>query len=61
MKIKFDYRKYIFLRVSTDEKSEFLTSDIIPLSFSYKVNLTVQDGRQFTQACHGVEPGKNLL
>ena len=47
---------YLSLRVSTDhdEKSEFLTIDIILLSFSYKLNLTVEDGRQFTEACHDV-------
>ena len=59
MKIKFDYRKYLFLRVSTDhdEKSEFLTIDIIlaPLFFIQIIlNLTVEDGRQFTEACHDV-------
>ena len=54
MKIELNYGKYFFLRVSTDEKSEFLTIDIILFSFSYKVNLTVEDGRQFTEACHGV-------
>ena len=54
MKLKLDYRKYLFLRISTDEKSEFLTIDIMLLTFSYKVNLTVEDGRQFTEACHGV-------
>ena len=48
MESKLDYRKYLFLRVSTDEKSEFLTVDIMLLSFSYKVNLTVEDGRKFT-------------
>ena len=52
MKIKFDYRKYLFLRVSFDhdEKSEFLTIDIIPLSFSYKVNFKVEYSEQFTGA-----------
>ena len=54
MEIELDYQKYFFLRVSTDEKSEFLTIDIILFSFSYKVNLTVEGGRQFTEACHGV-------
>ena len=37
MKIKLDNQKYLFLRVSIDEKSEFLTIDIILLSFTYKV------------------------
>ena len=56
MKIKFNYRKYLFFRVSTnhDENFEFLTIDIILLSFSYKLNLTVEDGWQFTEACHDV-------
>ena len=56
MKIKFEYQKYLFLRVSTDhdKKFEFLTIAIILLSFSYKLNLTVEDGRQFTEACHDV-------
>ena len=54
MKTKFDYQRHLFLRVSTDEKSEFPTIDIIPLSFPYKVNLTVEDGRQLIEACHGV-------
>ena len=60
MKIKFDYRKYLFLRVSTDhdEKFECLTIEIILLSFSYKLNLTVEDGRQFTEACHDVGIGE---
>ena len=53
MRIKFDQ---LFLRVSTDhdEKSEFLTIDILLLSFSYKLNLTVENGWQFTEACHDV-------
>ena len=55
MKMKFDYRKYRFIPVSTDhDDHEFLTIDIILLSFSYKLNLTVEDGRQFTEACHDV-------
>ena len=54
MKIELNYGKYFFLRVSTDEKSEFLKIDIVLFSFSYKGNLTVQDGRLFTEACHGV-------
>ena len=56
MKIKFDYQKYLFLRVSTnhDEKFEFLTIDIILLSFLCKLNLTVEDGRQFSEESHDV-------
>ena len=45
---------YPYSPASTEEKSEFLTIDIMLLSFSYKVNVTVEDDRQFTEACHGV-------
>ena len=49
MKFKLDNQKYLFLCVSTNDKTEFLTIDIILLPFSNKVNLTVEDGRQFTE------------
>ena len=56
MKIKFDYRKYLFVRVSTDEKSDWISYNwhYTPLFF-IQVNLAVKDGGQFTEACHGVE------
>ena len=52
MKFKLDNQKYLFLCVSTNEKSEFFTIDIILLPVSnkvVKVNLTVEDGQQFTE------------